>query len=130
MSNQCPCGRRFACSVPKKFVCVCGEIFACEPEPKRLMGEPTLGGVFRQNLMTVTKESNCGCSDAAALMNRRGTDGTLDTIDELTQIVLRKTKLPIIASDVKNIIRQSVAEYNRLHKTYLESLTAIHKINS
>jgi len=129
MSNQCPCGRRFACSVPKKFVCVCGEIFACEPEPKRLMGEPTIGGVFRQNLMSFTKESNCGCSDAAALMNRRGVEGTLSTLDELADMVNRNMLRKLDVDDIKEVINQSVAEYGRLCLIYEESLTTIHNIS-
>ena len=128
MSNQCACGRRFACAVPKKFVCVCGEIFACDPEARRLMGEPTIGGVFRQNLMSFTRESNCGCSDAAALMNHRGVEKTLETLDELAEMVNRKMVVKLEKDNIKEIISQSVAEYTRLYRLYEESLTAIHEI--
>lgn len=70
----------------------------------------SLGETFRQKFVATYQQPNCGCRDAAAMLNRWGIERSRKSINRLVEMVFAKSR-GVSRDEIKSILVNAIAEY-------------------
>lgn len=96
-----------ASNVEIEMTCKCGVLYTVSPE---VIAFRNLGIIFIERFKEFREQLDCGCRDAAALMNRWGPSNSRERVDRLVQLVFTKTQ-HVSRDQIKQAILESIDQY-------------------